>query len=115
MLQAYVSSVFRCFVCMFQVFHADVAKVNRDVAYVAVIIHICCKVYVPNVSFVFQHMLQVCLSVCCICFTHMMQVFYLDVSYVCNRFFKCFHVFLHVFMRMFRMYVALVFIWMFQK
>jgi hypothetical protein len=28
---------------MFQVFHMDVAKVDYDVAYVAVVAHICCK------------------------------------------------------------------------
>jgi hypothetical protein len=31
---------------------------------------------------VFRRMLQVCLSECCICFTYMLQVFYLDVVYV---------------------------------
>jgi hypothetical protein len=34
------------------------------------------------------------LSGCCICFTHILQVFYLDVAYVshmcCNTIFKCF-------------------------
>jgi hypothetical protein len=34
-------------------------------------------------------MLQVCLSRCYICFTDMLQVFYLDVAYVWNGF-KCF-------------------------
>jgi hypothetical protein len=49
----------------------------------------------------FRRMLQVCLSRCCICFTHMLQVFYLHVAYVSNGFqvffasvsdtcFKCF-------------------------
>jgi hypothetical protein len=28
----------------------------------------------------------VCLRECCICFTQMLQVFYLDVVYVCNDF-----------------------------
>jgi hypothetical protein len=41
---------------------------------------------VSNVSFVLRHMLQVCLSRCFIYFTHMLQVFYLDVAYVCNDF-----------------------------
>ena len=41
----------------------------------------------------FRRMLQVCLSRCCISFTHMLQVFYLDVMYVCNDF----QVFLSVF------------------
>jgi hypothetical protein len=35
-------------------------------------------------------MLQVCLSGCCIRFTYMLQVFYLDVAYVLQCFFKCF-------------------------
>jgi hypothetical protein len=39
-------------------------------------------------------MLQVRLFECCICFTHMLQVFYLDVAYVLQWFssyyFKCF-------------------------
>jgi hypothetical protein len=44
MLQARVASVsFKCFICMLQVFHIDVAKVDRDVVYVAMAIHVCCK------------------------------------------------------------------------
>jgi hypothetical protein len=35
---------------------------------------------IPNVSSVFRPVLQVCLSRCCICITHMLQVFYLDVQ-----------------------------------
>jgi hypothetical protein len=34
---------FRYFICMLQVFHVDVAKVDRDVAYVAMVIHVCYK------------------------------------------------------------------------
>jgi hypothetical protein len=45
----------------------------------------------------FRHMLQMCLSGCCICFTHTLQVFYLDVAYVCN----CFSSVFMCFMRMF--------------
>jgi hypothetical protein len=32
------------------------------------------------------HILQVFLSICFICFTHMLKVFYLDIAYVCNGF-----------------------------
>jgi hypothetical protein len=28
---------------LFQIFHVDVAKVDRDVAYVAMVVHVCCK------------------------------------------------------------------------
>jgi hypothetical protein len=81
---------FRCFIGMLQVFHMDVAKVDGGCC-------ICCnrcthmlQTSVPNVSSVFfTRMLQVCLSGCCICFTYMLQVFYLDVAHVCNGF-KCF-------------------------
>ena len=37
----------------------DIAKVDPDVAYVAMTIHVCYKVSVTNVSIVFRHMLQV--------------------------------------------------------
>jgi hypothetical protein len=40
MLQAFV---FKCFGDMLQGFHMDVAKVDQDVAYVAMDIYVCCK------------------------------------------------------------------------
>jgi hypothetical protein len=88
-------------------------------AYVSVVSNVCCKSFVwmlqkyigilhmlqwlyPYVANVrsqcficfFRRTLQVCLSRCCICFTHMLQVFYLNVAYVLQWFFKCF---IHVF------------------
>jgi hypothetical protein len=54
-----------CFKRMFRVlrmFHTYVVKVDLDVAYVATTIHACFK--------------------CFICFRHMLQIFYLDVSKV---------------------------------
>ena len=45
------------------------------------------QVYIPNISSVFfRRMLRVCLFGCCICFTHMLQSFYLDVAYVLQWF-----------------------------
>jgi hypothetical protein len=48
-------------------------------------------------------MLQVCLFGYCMCFTHMLQAFYLDVAYVCNCFscvsgacFECFNCFVRM-------------------
>jgi hypothetical protein len=79
--------------------------------YVSSVLYECCKstsgcciycngcirmlqVSVPSVSSLFfRRMLQVCLSGCSIYFTHMLQVFYLDVTFVCNSF----KVFLSVF------------------
>ena len=69
-------------------FLANVAKVDRDVAYVAMVVHLCCKLLFPMFYLFFKRMLQVCLSRCYV-FTHIMQVFYLDVAYVYNGF-KCF-------------------------
>jgi hypothetical protein len=68
---------------MLQEFHADVVKVDRDVAYVA-IVDICCKLlfqtfhlffqtYVTNVFILMLHMFDTyvasVLSGCCVCFT----------------------------------------------
>jgi hypothetical protein len=58
----------------------------------------CCQCLICVFS---RHTLQLCLFGCCICFTHMLQVFYLDVAYVLQWFscvlasvldacFKCF-------------------------
>ena len=43
-----------------------------------------------------ERMLQVCLSGCCICFTHTLHVFYLDVAYGCSGFQVFFQVFSEV-------------------
>ena len=34
---------FRYFRGMFQVFHTDVANIDRDVPYVAMVVHVCCN------------------------------------------------------------------------
>jgi hypothetical protein len=34
---------FRCFRGVLQVFHIDIAKVDRDIVYVAMVIDACCK------------------------------------------------------------------------
>jgi hypothetical protein len=70
------------------VFHCG--KVDRDVAYVVMVVHVCCKLMFSMFHIFFS-------DVCCKCvyldvayvFTHMLQVFYLDVAYVYNSF-KCF-------------------------
>jgi hypothetical protein len=93
MLKTHVASVcFKCFRCsrgMLQVFKINIVKVDRDVVYVAMD-NGCIRMMqrsVPNVSSVFSDvLLQVCLSRCCICFMHMLQVFYRDNVYVCNDF-----------------------------
>jgi hypothetical protein len=70
----------------------DVAKVDRDVAHVAMAIHVCCAccsgytnmlhVCVPNISAVFRSLLQVYVSKCVSCFKCMLHVFYVNVQYI---------------------------------
>jgi hypothetical protein len=68
------------------VFYIYVAKVDRDVICVAMVVHVCSKSLSPMFHLFFRRMLQVCLFGCCIYFTHMLQVFYLDVANVRNVF-----------------------------
>jgi hypothetical protein len=77
---------------MLQVFRLDVAKVDRDVAYVAMAIHVCFKCMFQMFHLFFYMFIASVSSRCCICFTRMLQLFYLDVAYVCNGFqeFSCF-------------------------
>jgi hypothetical protein len=66
-----VSVCFKCFKCfrgMLQVFHTDVAKVDRNVLYVAMFVHVCCRLLFSMFYLFFRSMLQVCLFGCCICF-----------------------------------------------
>jgi hypothetical protein len=57
-LKAHVASIcFNCFIClkgMLQGFCMDVVKVDRDVAYVAMVVHICCKRLFPMFHLFFQ-------------------------------------------------------------
>jgi hypothetical protein len=61
---------------MLQMFHMDVVKIDRDIAFVAMIVHVFFEPLFPMFHLFFQTMLQVCL------FTRILRVFYLDVAYV---------------------------------
>ena len=54
----YVSSVcsicFNCFIRILQVFHLDVAKVDQNVAYAAMVVYLCCKLLFPMFNLFFQ-------------------------------------------------------------
>jgi hypothetical protein len=72
-LKLHVANIcFKCFKCfrgMLQVFHTNVVKVDRDVAHVAMVVQVCCKLLFSMFHlFFFRRMLQVYLSGCCICF-----------------------------------------------
>jgi hypothetical protein len=95
-LKGHVASVyfkyFRCFRGMLQVFHMDVTKVDREVAYVAMVVHMYCKLLFP----IFQ--LQ---TYDASVFIWMLHMFY---TYVVSVFILMLH--------MFHTYVVSVFIWM---
>jgi hypothetical protein len=79
----------------------NVAKVDQNVAYVAVVVHICCRGMFPMFYLCFgMYCCKCVLSGCYIRFTHMLQVFYPDIAYVATVF-KCFHVFCKCFRSMF--------------
>ena len=74
-------------------FHADVAKVDRDVAYVAMVVHVCCKLLFLMFHLFFPHVRCKCvyLDVAYVSYIYC-KCFYLDVTYVCNCFSSAFHV-----------------------
>jgi hypothetical protein len=120
---------------MLQGFYIDVAKVDQDIAHVAMTIHVCFKCIflmfhtyiasVVSVCFIYiyaccKRMFQVfrvfhtyvasVSSKCCIClqwlhtcfqifsgvckcFRHMLQVFHLNIAYVCNGYTRVFKFF----------------------
>jgi hypothetical protein len=93
-LKAHVTSVcfkcFRCFRGMLQLFQMNFTKVDRNVVYVAMAVHVCYKGLFSMFDLCFwMYCLQACLSGCCIRFTHMLQVFCLGIAYVAIVF-KCF-------------------------
>jgi hypothetical protein len=79
MLQAYVS-------CVLNVSEVCCKCVHMDVTYVAIVVQVCCKRLFPMFHLFFRRTLQIYLCACCIYFTHMLLVFYLDVAYGCNGF-----------------------------
>ena len=90
MLQARVANIcFKCFIYILQVFYVDVVKVDRDVAYITMVIHVCCERLFQMFQLVQTYVARV-LSVCCICFTLMLLVFHPDVVYVSHICCKCF-------------------------
>jgi hypothetical protein len=105
------SACFKCFKCfggMLQVFYIDIAKVDRDVAHVAMVFsNVCPKCFI-------------CFSVCCNCFIWILQsrsgcCIYIHVASVCFKCFLCFIRMLHMFCNdytrvflVFQMYVASV-------
>jgi hypothetical protein len=82
---------------MFYVFNTDITKVDWNVSYFAMVVHVCCKRIFPVFRLFFRRICCKCVYlnvayVSYICFIHMLQVFYLYVR-CCVMFaivFKCF-------------------------
>jgi hypothetical protein len=65
------------------VFHTDVVKVDRDVAYVVMVVHVCCKILLSMLHLFFQaYVTSMFIYVayvshkCCKCFIWMLRMFY---------------------------------------
>jgi hypothetical protein len=88
-LRAHVGNVcFKCFICfkgMLQVFHMDVVKVDRDVAYAASVSEAYCKG-----SFRLFHYFHTYVTSVVIWMLHMLQVYVLNVFICFSVLFKCF-------------------------
>jgi hypothetical protein len=109
-LKAHVASIcfkyFRCFRCMFQEFHLNVAKVHLDVVYVAIAIYTCCKRMFQVIHVFKTYIITISSRYCkarfgcCICFygytcifKRMFQMFQVFETYVANVCYKCFRCF----------------------
>jgi hypothetical protein len=73
---------------MLQVFQMDIAKLDRGVAYVAMVVHVCCKGLFPVFHLCFW-------TYCC-------KYVYLDVAYVSHICCKCFIWILRIFSMVFK-------------
>jgi hypothetical protein len=75
---------------MLQVFHLELAKVDLNIAYVAMAIHACAQEHVSSVSSIFRRMLQVFYLDVHMLQMAMLQVYVLNVSSIsgicCNGF-----------------------------
>jgi hypothetical protein len=84
-------------------------------------IHVCCKRLFQMFLLFFRRMLQTCLFGCCICFTHILQLFYLNVAYVLQWLFKWFQGFFKCFRHTFQVFYlssdvcCKCFIWIFKS
>jgi hypothetical protein len=93
---------------MLQLFHADVAKVDRDVAYIAMVVHVCCKCMLTMfhlcfrmyVASVFYLNVAYFSYICCKCFIWILRMFcngfecfsrclFANISEACFKYFIC--------------------------
>ena len=78
-------------------FHTDVAKVDRDIAHVAMVVHVCCKLLLVNVSSVFStHVTSVFIWM-----LHIFHTYDANVLSGCCEYLQWFQVFFRCFCKCF--------------
>jgi hypothetical protein len=76
----FLASVSRgCFRGMLQVFYVDVAKLDRDVAYVAMVVHVCCNL----LFLIFDLFFQTYVASVFIWMLHMFHTYIASILYRC--------------------------------
>jgi hypothetical protein len=85
-----VSICFKYFECsrdMFHLFQMNLTKVDQNVIYVAMVAHVCYKGLFQRFICVFGRIItSVFIGMLHTFHSHMLQMFYLDIAYVCNGF-----------------------------
>jgi hypothetical protein len=90
---------------MLQEFCIDVVKVDRDITYVAMAIHVCCKRLFQMFHLFFQtYIASVFICMLRIFHTYVCKCFCQDVAYVLQWLFKFFMCFRKCFIYMFQMF-----------
>jgi hypothetical protein len=80
---------FMCFRGMLQVFHTNIANIDRNIAYVVMVIHICCK----RISAIFHQFFQTYVASVFISMLHMFHKHVVCFIWILRMFamvFKCF-------------------------
>jgi hypothetical protein len=108
-LKTHVASAhFNYFICfreMLQLFHTDVAKVDQDIVYVIMVIHVCCKCSSKMFHLCFWTYCYKCVYLDVTYVSHIYcKCFYLDMAYVCNGFQVFFMYFYKCFRSMFQVF-----------
>jgi hypothetical protein len=78
---------------MLQVFYIDVVKVDRDVAHIVMVIHVCFQ-YMFQMFHLFQMYVASVLSRCCKKLSGC--CIYMHVAIICFKYFQVFHIYLYL-------------------
>jgi hypothetical protein len=79
------------------VFQIDVVKINWDVVYVAMVVHVCCKGLLPIFHLCFLDAYCKCVYLDVVYVSHICCMYFIWIFHMFAMVFKCFHVFFQVF------------------